>query len=193
MGALIAVTLLSAPAKAVAPEIELQAGWFHGVSHYEIDPAAAELAARIGVVLSGHLTLSGRVAAVRGSSVSDAFAFRPQPGVRGWQALGEVRMHSSGPFQVHFAGAAGIAQLSSWQVDLAETQPLHGGSAFAWRASAGLRVAPQSWGGFGVSLEAAISGWNGLRAAEMPGPFQRPPEPVYWLSVLGGLVYRFGN
>jgi len=117
----------------------VQGGWFHGTD-FSLDPGAAELAARVGADF-GHLTLSARLSAVAGSSVSDFYnPFQPEPGVSGWNALGEVRMHSLGPVQFHLAGALGLAQLSTFQVDRTETRPLHGGAGLAWRASTGVSL-----------------------------------------------------
>ena len=192
MRALLAVVLLSFPAAAATPELELQAGWFHG-SDLSLDPGAAELALRLGAAVAEHLTLSGRLSVLAGS-VSDTFnPFQPQPGASGWSALAEARVHSSGPVQVHLAAGAGVAQLSGFQVDRTETRPLHGGAAFGWRLSTGLRLAPERWRSIALSLEGAVSGWDGLEAAQNPGSFQRPPDAVTAFSILGGLVFVFGR
>jgi hypothetical protein len=192
MRAFIAVSLLSLSAAAATPELELQAGWFHGTD-LDLDPGAAELAVRAGADF-GHFTLSGRLSVVPGNSVPDSGGvFQAQSGVSGWQALVEARVHSSGPVQLHLAVGMGLAQLSTWALDLTETRPLHGDAAFAWRISTGLRFSPQRWGAFGISLEGALSGWNGLHSADQPASFQLPPDPVTSFSVLGGLSFRFGR
>ena len=193
MRAILALALLSLPAAAVTPELELQAGWFHGTD-FSLDPGTAELALRLGAAVAEHLTLSGRLSLLTGS-VSDTFNLgQPQPGVSGWSALAEARVHSSGPVQVHLAAGAGVAQLSGFQVDLTETAPLHGNAAFGWRLSTGLRLAPAIWRNIAaLSLEAALSRWDGLEAAQNPASFQRPPDGVTALSVLGGLVFLFGR
>lgn len=182
--------LLSYSAAAATTELELQAGWFHG-SDFSLDPGAPELALRLGAAVSEHVTLSGRFSVLAGS-VSDTFnPFQPQPGVSGWNALAEARIHSTGPLQVHLAVGAGVAQLSGLQVDRTETRPLHGSAAFGWRLSTGLRLAPASWRHLALSLEAALSGWNGLEAAQNPGSSQRPPDPLTALSILGGVIFVF--
>jgi hypothetical protein len=100
-----------------------------------------------------------------------------------------VRMHSLGPVQFHLAGALGLAQLSTFQVDRTETRPLHGGAGLAWRASTGVSLGRA----VAFSLEAALSGWSGLNPAAQPGTFQRAPDPVTAFSLLAGLVFRFGS
>jgi hypothetical protein len=192
MRAILALLLLSLPARAATPELELGAGWFHG-SDFSLDPGAAELALRLGAAVGEHLTLSGRLSVLTGSVSDDFNPFQPQPGVSGWSALAEARVHSTGQLQVHLAGGVGVAQLSGFQVDRSETRPLHGGAAVGWRLSTGLRLAPASWRNLALSLEGALSGWNGLEAAQSPGSFQRPPDPVTAVSILGGLIFVFGR
>jgi hypothetical protein len=192
MRAILALVLLSLPAAAATPELELQAGWFHG-SDFAFDPGAPELALRLGVAVAEHLTLSGRLSLLTGS-VSDTFnPGQPQPAASGWSALAEARVHSSGPLQVHLGAGAGVARMSGFQADVPETPPLHGNTAFAWRLSTGLRLAPASWRNFALSLEGALSRWNGLDAAPNPGSSQRPPDAVTAVSILGGLVFVFGG
>lgn len=186
MRALLAAFALALPAAAATPQFELQAGGFHGLD-FDLDPAAAEVAVRAGVDLADRLTFGVRAAGILGSSVPEPQSpFALSPGVRGWQALVEARVHSSGVVQASAAAGIGIAQLSTWQVNRSETTALHGDPAFTWRLALGLRFGDE----VAASIEGAISQFRGLRPAAVPGQFQEQPSPVTALSILAGIAFR---
>jgi hypothetical protein len=154
---------LLARAAGAAPEGELQAGYLTGANYG--NPFAPVLGVRAGVDFDDRFTLSLRGALAHSDPVDyvgDGSRVNPS-GVRGWSALFELRIHTTGLFQLHAAGALGVAQVTTWQCSCVESLALHGKPAVAAQLSAGARFMPGS------------SPRLSLRRRGGPGEMGRPP------------------
>jgi hypothetical protein len=160
------------------------------------DPKVIATSVRVGFDVEEVFTLSGRFTGVPGPggrNVGGSFRGDPSDvaGMSGWQLLGELRAHTSGPAQIHFGFAAGVGQLLNWQCACTEANVMRGHPAFSFLASAGLRLRPETWNGFSVGAEVIVPHWVGLEDARQAGTFTAAPEPVTAWAVLGGIGYRW--
>jgi hypothetical protein len=178
---------LLARAAGAAPEFELQAGYLTGANYG--NPSAPVLGVRAGVDFDDRFTLSLRGALAHSDPVDyvgDGSRVNPS-GVRGWSALLELRIHTSGLFQLHAAGALGVAQVTTWQCSCVESFALHGKPAVAAQLSAGARFLPGSSPRLSFGAEVVWARWAGLRDYPASYFLQARAEPVISFALLAGV------
>lgn len=191
--------ILLATAFAAVPELDISAGYLAGGSN---DPRALLASLRAGVDLDDRMTLSAVLIGVPGPAAqyaSGSQAGRVDPsGMQAWASLVELRVHTSGPLQLHLAAAAGIGQLLNWQcsdtVNCTENDILHGHPSLALQGSGGIRFLPAAFRGFSLGGQLAFTDWYGqddvANLAAHPSWQSRAAPRLTW-ALLGGVGYRW--
>lgn len=168
----------------LAPEIEVQAGALRGTK--AADPWAPVIGVRASANV-GDMVAMGLLANL--AFRDPVFRGADSSGVHAWDALAELRLHSTGPLRVHLAGAAGVGQITTWQCDCNQSLfPLHGSVAFTWQASAGLRYLAAD--GASVGIEFSLTHWKGLRHADFEYTGQSRPAPFDAVLILLAAGFR---